>query len=391
MTPDSTEENLFYDVVPYEPLVAEYRRFFEVMQASTQVLSLRILLERQLSLGGERARSWLLEKGVLNHSNPRARNGLERWILQGDVKEVVAGLIGGVEKRQNNLTDYLSHRSHDLSPLPNLFFTRDPGFVIGNRLFLSAMAHPVRRIEPLLVGLALGAWQIADLPSSPTLLTGSIEGGDVLVVNESTILVGLSNRTTVGGIDNLIAELRNTKELGKEQDEIHRIFVVHLPDGRSMIHLDMVMTMVSRDQALLYQPVFQGSHGVRVTGISWQGNSTLSFQEYPSIFHAMEAAGHPIQAIWGGGADPMVQQREQWLAGINSFALGPDTLLSYETNPKTLTALNDAGFAIVSDSSFLSGEDPHSPKVVTLPGLELARAGGGLRCMTMPLARAPVL
>lgn len=398
MTPDRASENLFYDVVPFEPMVEEYRRFRKVMEVFSEPVFIRDRLAVELRDEGGLARQWLVDHGLLAglHRSKAAR--LHTWLMKASVEDLIQGLVGGREKRSDTLEDYLSGETHDLAPLPNLFFTRDPGFVIGSDLFISAMAHPVRRREGLLTALALGAWRLDDRSTTPDtgsiprmhILTGSIEGGDVLVLDESTIVVGLSQRTNPRGVDSLISSLASRRNGESNPPVPHRIILVHLPHQRSMIHLDMVFTLVSSTQALMYRPLFEGVRGVRVTGVFWQDREPPRFYEYDSVFQALEAAGHPLEPLWGGGGDATVQQREQWMAGINVCSLDEGLVIAYKNNPATIQTLAHAGFSIMSDQKVLSSRDlmEERPLCITLPGLELARAGGGLRCMTMPLNRA---
>ena len=59
----------------------------------------------------------------------------------------------------------------------------------------------------------------------------------------------------------------------------------------------------------------------------------------------------------------------------------------------TLEEMNRNGFEIIKGSDFLhenlSIED-YNKLVITVPGSEMARGGGGPRCLTMPLKRQKV-
>ena len=63
------------------------------------------------------------------------------------------------------------------------------------------------------------------------------EGGDILVIGQGAVLVGMSERTTAAGVERLARQLF-------AGGEVTRMVAVRLPATRSMMHLDTVMTMV---------------------------------------------------------------------------------------------------------------------------------------------------
>jgi len=55
--------------------------------------------------------------------------------------------------------------------------------------------------------------------------------------------------------------------------------------------------------------------------------------------------------------------------------------------------MNKAGFDVISAKDIIKGKenlDDHEKCVVCIEGSELARGGGGARCMTMPISRDAV-
>jgi len=107
----------------------------------------------------------------------------------------------------------------------------------------------------------------------------------------------------------------------------------------------------------------------------------------------MKSVGIDLNPILCGNGHPVFQEREQWLSGANSFAFAPGKILMASCNVHTLNALNAEGFSIVPIQEFIAGKAKvtHYTKLaVVFDGVELARGGGGARCMTLPVARAPV-
>lgn len=99
---------------------------------------------------------------------------------------------------------------------------------------------------------------------------------------------------------------------------------------------------------------------------------------------------NPVQC--GGTLGDWAQEREQWHSGANFFAFAPGQVIGYERNVHTLEQLSKNGFEIIPAKEILKDlrEIPQGKCVITIPGSELARGGGGARCMTMPIRRKSI-
>ncbi|MET0958912.1 MAG: arginine deiminase family protein [Psychrobacillus psychrotolerans] len=117
---------------------------------------------------------------------------------------------------------------------PEQVFTRDIGFTLGNQLFISEMANPIRQGEEKV----LAKWMDEHDIFYKKLSTHSIEGGDV-IVDGNRVFIGISHRTCMDAIKALQKELTNFEILP----------IVFNP---KYLHLDCVFNILSAKDALIY-------------------------------------------------------------------------------------------------------------------------------------------
>ena len=164
----------------------------------------------------------------------------------------------------------------------------------------------------------------------------------------------------------------------------------HHPD--SFIHLDMVHTFLGAHQVMVYQPMIEktGVFAGKATTLITCDHGKTSTKEYPNMLEGLKACGMEVEPIFCGGYENWYQDREQWHSGANFFALDDGKIIGYERNVYTIEALDHAGFEVLDADDVCSGKvNMHDYKkfVVAFKASELPRAGGGARCMTMPINR----
>ncbi len=381
MTPTSARRLLYHDIIPISAVSSEHEKMKRFLETVCTVYEVRDLISEVLRSYSE-ARS-----AVVGAIAPESRY---QELLRMDVADLVEALVYGLPARRETIHDYLSDRLYDIPPLPNLYFMRDGAMVFRDRVLVGAMAHRVRTNESLLLKAAFT--YAPDLESHGLLFDGvlegsgdiRLEGGDVMPVGPNTLVLGISERSSANAIDHLVENLLNTFA------EPFHLFIVLLPEGPSTIHLDMVFTLVDHDKALVYEPYILGAHRLRVVRADIAPGKRTVIRDVAGLIEGLREIGIELETISCGGTDPVYQQREQWMSGTNVLAFAPSKVIGYDCNKATAESFAANGFAVRSVDEFLSGEarvEDFKKLLVVTPGVELARGGGGARCMTLPIER----
>ncbi|EYE89397.1 arginine deiminase [Fervidicella metallireducens AeB] len=368
---------LLFDDIPYLKIAQqEHDKFAEVLRNNgVEVLYLEELMEESISdenIKLEFVAEFLEESSI---TSPALKEAITQYLLSMSTREMIDSIISGIRKEeiQLNLRKSLSELMMDdypfyLDPMPNLYFTRDPGASIGNGLTLNRMKTEARRRETLFLKYIHkynNRFNKADVPLwYNRTMPFSLEGGDELVLSDKVVAIGCSERTSSEAIE-IVA-----KNLFDGGTSFEKILVFEIPKCRAFMHLDTVFTMVDYDKFTIH-PGIQGP--LSVYEITRGEKGYLNYRHNTSpleeiLKDALKLSS--VELIKCGGGDPIIAGREQWNDGSNTLAIAPGVVVTYERNYVSNELLEKKGI-----------------KVLAIPSSELSRGRGGPRCMSMPLER----
>ncbi len=385
MTPQNAERALYSDILNLSVASVEYSQLRRVLEKVAQTFQVKELLEQVLD--NTKVKERLVDKICLNEEATDIREDL----LAMSEKELCRCLVEGVLMKKDNLSRFLDCEKYSLRPLHNFFFTRDSAVTINDWVLISRMANKVRTRESLIMEAIFDYHPMFSVETlNPDTVTASVpgvqlEGGDMLVARHDILMVGIGARSTPAGVDFLVGHFKKLKQP-------QHILVQELPPHpESFIHLDMVFTFIDTSTCMIYEPVIMQPNRYRTVHIWIDNGQVVKINEEKNLPEALHALGMPLDLIQcGASSDPWIQEREQWHSGANFFAIAPGKIIGYSRNINTLEELDRKGFAIIDATDVAVDKvdlTRYGKCVITIEGSELARGGGGCRCMTMPIRR----
>ncbi|MHB8061491.1 MAG: arginine deiminase, partial [Ruminiclostridium sp.] len=259
IVPDYLRRLLFDDIVYLEQAQREHNQFVEILKnEAVEVLYLTDLMADILEdpiIREEFLTEFMVEGKVVTQGLQEAVKELFNTFSS---KEFIEKCIAGVRKedlkhiKPKSLGDMVKNPyPFYLDPIPNMFFQRDPFASIGKGISLNVMSNETRNRETIFAKYIFNyhprfknvpRWYNRDK-------THPIEGGDILVLSNKVVAMGISDRTSSTAVERIAQKLLNSDE------DFITVLAFDIPKTRAYMHLDTVFTMVDYDQFTIYSGI----------------------------------------------------------------------------------------------------------------------------------------
>lgn len=374
IVPDYLRRLLFDEIAYLEQAKREHNQFVDILRKEgVEVLYLTDLMADILqdkNVREEFLREFILEGKV---GTQGVQEALMEYFESFKPNELIRKCISGVRTEElkhikaKSLGDMIKNPyPFYLDPIPNLYFQRDPFASIGRGVSLNVMANVTRNRETLFAKYIFTyhprfkdteRWYNRDK-------THPLEGGDILVLSDKVVAIGISDRTDPMAIERVAHKLLSSDEC------FEVVMAFDIPKARAYMHLDTVFTMVDYDQFSIYPGIEEPLDVYSIT--KGKNNDIKIIYEHEDLSQILKKHLNlsAVNLIRCGDGDRIASSREQWSDGSNTLAISPGKVVCYNRNYVTNEAFRRNNIEVLEFDSY-----------------ELSRGRGGPRCMSMPLIR----
>jgi arginine deiminase len=371
---------------------------------------------------------WLLAD-ILEDNNIKAELVASVCAIEGCSYDKQKDLYGYASKElaKTFVSGTSSEKELLFAPIPNFIFTRDIGITIKNYILLNKPAKKARTREALLAKYIFfnhslftayknNIIELSDsqhnflLPKEEDDKKLTLEGGDIMVVSNQHLLVGVSERTS------LEAAVKITNTMF-DRGIVEKVTIIKIPKKRDYMHIDTIFTQVKKNVWVMLgnfsrKTVFHEDASAIESLLEVKKEEKIKIMQFhksvpdePLHFESLEdllidisrtdlnCTGE-IKIIFSGNNEFPYSVREQWTDSCNLLALKEGVVLGYDRNDKTTEAFTANGFDVIHVKDLIKQLEAGTITVeniadtlILMPSAELSRARGGFHCMSMPLER----
>jgi arginine deiminase len=331
VVPTKAQDWLYEDIVDLFEMQKEYDVFKQILLSFLDTATLKIWFEKELEFqknnqGNTTKRAsfkkpdhidFLVSDNVIEIqrliakilSNERVRDQLVASICavercDFDTQQMLADktYMSEADLAKTLITGFVRMPNGDehqiFPPLPNFIFTRDIGIVIEDNLLLSKTAKQARLRESILTkyiayyelykGNPNKVIEISeddefflceDNEKESKIVT--IEGGDLMMISDSHLLIGYSERTSANAIDKIIKRFFSLKKTNSNEPLLKKISVIVIPKWRGTMHIDTIFTHVDRGTWVLHSPMSLEGQPQYNTEVSYVNDLTGKSKQKP--------------------------------------------------------------------------------------------------------------
>ena len=378
LTPN-TLERLLFDDIPYLKIAQqEHDAYANALRAEgVEVVYLTDLVAEAIEAGGRVVRKKFLEQFIVEAgvTSPKTAKYCYEYLNSfKDTRDMVKKCIAGIDiselKQLGKISGFYATRDAGrmvIDPIPNIYFQRDPMATIGHGATLHKMWSVTRTRESIFMEYV---YQYHPFYDDVKLYYDReepycIEGGDIQVLSPEVVAIGISQRTEPDAIADFAKRLFKDKT-----NEFKYVLAIDIPDERSFMHLDTVMTQVDVDKFAVQDAIMDISTVYEIS--AGKGGELEIVEIHQSLQKILEKYLHlnKVELIKCGNGKRIDAEREQWSDGVNLLCVRPGVVIAYDRNYVTNQTLKR-----------------HGIKVIEIPSSELSRGRGGSHCMTMALVR----
>ena len=378
LTPN-TLERLLFDDIPYLKIAKEEHDAFAnaLRSEGVEIVYITDLAAEAIDAGGRTVRKKFLDQFIAEAgiTSPKiAKHCYDFLNSIKDTRDMVKKCIAGIDiselKKLGQVSGFYATRDTGrmiIDPIPNIIFQRDPMSTIGHGATLHKMWSTTRTRESIFMEYVFKYHPFYDNTKLYYDRTEpyAIEGGDIMVLSKEVIAIGISERTEPDAIavfaKNLFKDKNNTFKY---------ILAIDIPDERSFMHLDTVMTQVDTNKFAVQDAIMDISTIYEIS--KGRGGELEIMEIHQSLAKVLEKYLHlnKVELIKCGDGKRIDAEREQWSDGVNLMCIRPGVVAAYDRNFVTNETLRR-----------------HGVKVIEIPSSELSRGRGGSHCMAMALVR----